>query len=374
MSLPNSTIVKAFIETYLSYRKSTWKLDVQSDGLKIPEDKIIHHKLTICIDILKAIDNATTFEDWLNVLDVIYTKEHAEFDAHQNRYASTRAIIWPPFAGEMLRAARTYAVSELKNNASFQALKTTLTSEKIDLANEIWVDKNAGITPQEIITEKQRKLDVINQTLEARNDQDTYFLTFFTERVLKYDAESAILKEKTIEDFKANVIQEKRKLAMCQRLTDNKAKKTAEIQTSQPSEVKAETTPQVESTVEGTPRTDQKVETTPQTEAKVEKTPEINNSSVAQPSSSPEVALPPPPPPLPARPQFTSTSSSVSQALLFPNPAPDAFFKKPPQPPIRRQPPRVAKGTTISLAEFNEPAAGVDGQPISYHRKGQGTR
>lgn len=355
MSLPNANIAKAFIEFYLNYRKATWKLDVQADSIKIPEDKpentTVNHKISLCIDILKAINNAKTFNDYLELLNKIYMTERAELQPYENRYKITRAVIWQPFAADMLRATRTYIVSELKNDPAFQTLKSTLTNDTIALKKDIWVDINSKSTPQPTIDEKQTTLDTKERILEARNDDDTYFLTFFTKNILFYDPESKALNEKTIEDFKENIIQGKRNLKLCQFFIEADAKRLQATKTSIQPE-----TPVVSHTVSTALVIEAKrvIETESKLESSVP-TDKANTTSVED-TPSPEVVLPPPLPPRPPTllgPTLTSTKYAETSAAFFPTAG-----------STRRQPPRSAK---IPLATFSVPQkVGADGQPLSY--------
>jgi len=228
MPLPNAIIASAFIESYITIRKSTWKLDVNDrDSIKNPEDPTVKHKITICLALLEEFKKAKTFEDWIKILDEIYARERAEFDAQQNRFAIIRAVTYQPLAGETLHAVRTYLVSELKNEQKFKNFKIELLRQKKDFEKDIlWDEKNH--TTQTEIDEKQKKLDVINRTLETRNDSDEYYLKFFAETIMIYDTEAKRLDEKTFNDFKANVTNRKRTLVICQRLIEDNARKILE--------------------------------------------------------------------------------------------------------------------------------------------------
>lgn len=205
MSLPNVNIASAFIESYLNIRqKTTWKLEIKDNETIKIIDPTVDHKITLCLEMLNKFKTAKTFEDWLKVLDETYEKERAEFDAHQNRYAFVRAVTYQPLAGQLLRAIRTYLISELKKDPAFQEFKITLTEQN-----------------------KSAKLDKVIRTLEARNDEDTFYLKFFTDTIMYYDSESKKLNEKTIEDFERNVIEGKRTFTLCERFIAENSKKTA---------------------------------------------------------------------------------------------------------------------------------------------------
>lgn len=229
MSLPNANIASTFIESYITIRKAGWKLNVGDGGaIKVPEDETVKHKLTICLTLLEAFNNAKTFEDWIKILDDIYVRERAEFETHQQRFAIVRAMVNPPLAGNMLHAIRTYIVSELKHENEFKKLKDDLSHSKIELEKQILWDKHHGTSTTQIDA-NQKLLDSIDHTLETRNDRDEYFVQFFNETIITYDTDAKRFHEKSFDDLKLNVQKNKRILVICQHLLEDNAKKTTAL-------------------------------------------------------------------------------------------------------------------------------------------------
>ncbi len=321
MALPNSTIACAFIESYITIRKTTWKLDVNNrDNIKIPEDATVKHKIAICKFLLESFKEAKTFKNWIDILDEIYKRERAEFETQNNRYLLVRLFTYDPIAGEMLHAIRTYIVSELKNDPQFKKSINELAAKKEKLEKEILylIDKKAI---QAEITKIQAELNTINTTLETRNDKDEFFTKFFADTIMSYDTEAKRLDEKSFDDFKNNVQKGDRTLVICHRLIADSAKKNTETLTQTASTTESKGTPIVR--------------------GKNEELPAITTPTIGKPSlSSPSIATP-------ANFKELQSKSALSENSTF----------QPPLPP-RRQPARIAKNlnpeaeTVTEFAEY----------------------
>src|SRR5690606_25154403 len=89
-------------------------------------------------------------------------------------------------------------------------------------------DKHHG-TSASVIDVNQKLLDSLDHTIEARNDNDEYFLQFFNETIMTYDTDARKFDEKSFDDLKLNIQKNKRTLILCQHLQEDNAKKTIAI-------------------------------------------------------------------------------------------------------------------------------------------------
>jgi len=225
MPLPNSDIVSAFFESYITIRKGIWNLDVNdNDSIKIPDSAKPVHKITTCSEMLVQFKNAVTFEDWLAIVDDLYDKERAEKQTQEERYLITRLLTNSPLLLEVLRAARTYIISEIKTEIKFKNLKQKLTTDKELLEKEILWQKEKG-KPQKDIDDNQKQLDIITNKLNGRDDTTDYYISFFTDTISKCDHEAKKLDEKSFSDFKKNVLNKSRPLTLCKLFVESREKK-----------------------------------------------------------------------------------------------------------------------------------------------------
>lgn len=243
MPLPNSDIASAFIESYITIRKSAWGLDLNDheNKVRIPADSTIRHKLDICIKMLQSFKTAKTFDDWIKILDDLYTKEKAELEAQNNRFFVARMITNDPLIADVLHGIRTYLISELKSEDQFKKLKDENTRRKIELEKQILWDKEHNAA-KDTICAKQKQLDEVNKTLDTRDDNDLFYIDLFANTLAMKDTEAKRLDEKTFEHFKANIEKKHRLLVVCQRLLDDHESKKVELPPIQPIE-STESTP-----------------------------------------------------------------------------------------------------------------------------------
>lgn len=227
MSLPNASIASAFIESYITIRKSKWYLDIGGEAVKIPDDAKVKHKVALCVSMLELFKTAKTYDDWIKVLDDIFAKERAEFETQKQRFAFVRAVTNDPLAGFMLHAIRTYIISEMKTEREFIRQKEEHNKRRIELEKQIMWDKGNG-TIQATIDANQRLLDEVNRTLETRDDLDEYYKDFFAKHIIPEDSEAKRLDEKTFGDYKENVVRGNRKLVICERILEDSSKKKVE--------------------------------------------------------------------------------------------------------------------------------------------------
>lgn len=227
MPLPNPDIVRAFFESYITIRKGPWGLDFnENDSIHIPDSSKPVQKINISVELLLKFKNARSFDDWLAIVNDLYDKEKAELAEHNGRYAVTKLFVSEPLILKVLRAARTYIISNIKTEEKFKKLKNDLTIRKKELEKDILWQKDHNI-PKKDIDENQKQLDAVNTKLDARDDSVDHYITFFKEIIAVYDPDAKRYDEKSFADFEKNVINKSRTLTLCDKLLESQEKKPA---------------------------------------------------------------------------------------------------------------------------------------------------
>lgn len=234
MSLPKSEVVIALIDSYINFRKEKWGLVVtESNSIKLPEDATALYKIETCKKILKDAKNAKTIEDWIGICNDLFHKEIAEYELTQKFTTKYNPLSDAGKLYELLRALRSYCLSQLNAENHFKEIKSKLESDIEELEKNILYKRKHAETADKVkkvelgeaikkhedeMADKTKQLRALDSSKEYYHD---YFLTIIKER----DILAKVLKENSFEDFIASVVNHSRPSLLSLKLIETNEKK-----------------------------------------------------------------------------------------------------------------------------------------------------
>lgn len=247
MPLLNSNIAKAFIESYLSFKKKEWLQDKPIDS---PISGTPAFKIFTCTRCLQAIQHAgstQSIESWKDAYFEIYNfaqSDKAEEAKTENMFRTKKLHLV-----KTLFATLSWIYDQLNNedrSTSMQLndIKFGLIQQRKTIQAKLdetdFQETNDSAKDQEEIndiTNKLASLYDLDAVVKIRKDSDVketpnyllpnYHKTYFEEVTLIMDPESKRLNEKSFNDFKTNILNGSRKLDNCETLLKSQEKKAA---------------------------------------------------------------------------------------------------------------------------------------------------
>lgn len=192
MSKPELKIVVALLEGYISQRyESDWKLkETEDQKTTLPTNEKVQKKIDSLVHLLHALPSAESKKRgnqkereaarrWIHFLKVL----------HEEELVQSKVGYWKDFLAQTMKAVRSYILEALNDNAHFIKMKAELAA-KIESAQ----------TPDDKANAQK--------ALDALNFEPGFLKTYFDKNMVGYDAKTIALKETTLEDFKANALDE----------------------------------------------------------------------------------------------------------------------------------------------------------------------
>lgn len=173
MPHPNLTVVKALVETYLKTRQE--------------QNRLKQEKKDICQRIVNAAQNAKSTKDWVDTAIFLDKLQTEEYNSENGIFNTALHLI--PGSGyfsdgkqilfQLIRAAKSYVLSEIRNETDFAQL---------------------------IAIPEEKKNDVDQQNLyKALTDQINYHEVFFTDFINPIDKQNPECKDNNFVDFVTNI-------------------------------------------------------------------------------------------------------------------------------------------------------------------------
>lgn len=226
MPMPNPSVIFALFESYITMRKTKWKLNELPDGkVSIPEYKPEQDeriKIDICVDILNQVNKAKNIKDWMQIAHNLHKHDLAETERYSKRgllkgwgYVGSNEIT------SVLEATRAYIVHILRNDADYHKQREKISREQLALEKDKdTLIANAANHDQEDIDRKKAELNnkLIEKSSLAENEDK--LTEFFLDCIAQYDAKPLgnAATEKDINDYIRNVENGFRPAKLCNAL------------------------------------------------------------------------------------------------------------------------------------------------------------
>jgi hypothetical protein len=217
MALPNSDVVLALFESYLSIRSKIWK-KTDEELNSLAEGTVPGRKVQNCKEIISMLKKVRTIEQWMQLNYFLDEKERAENSSKSGVfYTLTKPWVDYPLLALTIHAARGYINGELAGETKYKDIKESLITQVQDLMNAIDDDKSHAM-PTAIIQEKQDRLETLRNQIASLQLSSDAATSYFQLILQTRDPLAKDLQELSFADYVNSVTLGKRLAPKCNQI------------------------------------------------------------------------------------------------------------------------------------------------------------